>query len=69
MYGIPDPFPSVPSLKDIRFATGNVSISFLVLIVATEAQSIDIVHNPYMILNNIHGIFYLSLINYLFRIK
>lgn len=41
MYGIPDPFPRGPSLMEITFAVGKVWISFRVLIVATEVQSID----------------------------
>lgn len=40
MYGIPDPFPISPSLTEIKFTVGNVSISFRVLIVATDVQSV-----------------------------
>lgn len=40
MYGIPDPLPISPSLKEIKLATGNVSISFRVLIVAMDVQPV-----------------------------
>ena len=39
IYGIPDPFPTIPSLNEITFEEGNDWISLRELIVATDVQS------------------------------
>jgi len=63
MYGIPVPFPTGPSAMEIKFATGNVSTSIRVLIVAMAAQSADInshIVSDIMIHNDLNSSFAMS---------